>query len=228
MHSARHANKGRGAITVPNVTGSVLAALAIASDCVPRDAVMLSMATTHHRKLRPVQFARVKHMDCFMSRMVSVCYGFLDEYGTCVYGSCNKSLGLSNPCLPSDYRRSQYVALNWAKWPLFINALSVARSALWLEADVVILSNPWELLLSQAQLAATVNHAIRYQFEAPPCSVPSLVQDRAVACAKSGWPTPHPEPLNCGQLLLNSLQLAHEVWGARPPVFKNGAMSQQG
>ena len=31
-----------------------------------------------------------------------------------------------------------------------------------------------------------------------------------------------------GQLLLNSLQFALEVWSSRPAVFKNGEMSQQG
>lgn len=228
MHDARAAVKPRSLIAVPNVSNAVAHALATASECVPMHAVMLSMATTHHRRLRDVQFARVAHLQCFMVRLVSVCYGFIDAFGQCVYGDCNKTLGLANPCLPSDYRRSQYVALNWAKWPLFIDALRVARSALWLEADVVILSNPWELLLAEAELAATVTHAVRYQWEAPPCSVPELVASPAVSCSKRGWPAPHPEPLNCGQLLLNSLDFALEVWGSRPAVFRNGAMSQQG
>jgi hypothetical protein len=228
MHSPKHAMKGRSAIQVPNVTDAVIAALAVASSCVPAHAVMLSMATTHHMKLRPVQFARVEHMPCFMSRLVSVCYGFTDRFGACVHGACDKSLGMGNPCLPSDYRRSQYVALNWAKWPLFIGALRVARSALWLEADVVILRNPWEVLLADAQAHATVHHAVRYQYESPPCTVRALVQSPAVECVKSNWPAPHPEELNCGQLLLNSLDFALEVWASRPAVFKNGATSQQG
>ena len=228
MHDPRYANKGRKAIDVPNVTLAVLRALAIPSTCVPNEAVMLSMATTHHMRLRPLQFSRVAHLDCFLSRLVSVCYGFTDSYGQCVYGSCNASLGLANPCLPSDYRRSQYVALNWAKWPLFIDTLRVARSALWLEADVVILTNPWPLLLSETEKFASVHDAIRYQFETPPCTMPEKVQSPAVACTKSDWPTPHPQPLNCGQLLLNSLQFALEVWSSRPAVFKNGEMSQQG
>ena len=160
MHSARFASKGRSLIAVPSVSDAVDQALQAPSECVPSYAVMLSMATTHHMKLRTAQFARIAHLECFMVRLVSVCYGFVDSYGTCVHGSCNKSLGLANPCLPSDYRRSQYVALNWAKWPLFIDTLRVARSALWLEADVVILRNPWELLLAGAQLHATVHHAV--------------------------------------------------------------------
>ena len=109
MHSAAFAGKGRKAIDVPNVTFAVLRALAIHSTCVPDQAVMLSMATTHHAKLRQVQFARVSHMPCFMSRVVSVCYGFTDKYGECVVGDCNRTLGLANPCLPSDYRRSQVI-----------------------------------------------------------------------------------------------------------------------
>ena len=70
---------------------------------------------------------------------------------------------------------------------------------------------------------------MRYQYETPPCTVPSLVESSAVACVKPGtWPLPHPEPLNCGQLLLNSLEFALEVWRSRPAVFRNGAVSQQG
>jgi len=228
MHSARFAQMGRKNIEVPSVSEAVGEVLRTPSTCVPSHAVMLSMATTHHMKLRHTQFARVSHLECFMSRVVSVCYGFTDSYGRCVYGSCNKSLGLANPCLPSDYRRSQYVALNWAKWPLFIDSLRVARSALWIEADVVILRNPWELLLSASQLPMTVHDSVRYQFEAPPCTMPALVSSASVACTKQGWPSPHPDPLNCGQLLLNSLDFALEVWASRPAVFKNGAMSQQG
>ena len=204
MHSAQFANKGRKAIGVPNVTLAVMRALAVPSSCVPEHAVMLSMATTHHMRLRPVQFARVAHLPCFLSRLVSVCYGFTDAYGECVVGECNQSMGLANPCLPSDYRRSQYVALNWAKWPLFIDTLRVARSALWLEADVVILRNPWELLLAEAELAATVNDAVRYQYEAPPCTIERQVVSTSVQCVKSTWPAPHPEPLNCGQLLVRA------------------------
>lgn len=226
MHDPKFAAKSRKNIDVPNVTAAVALALTVPSSCVPHEAVMLSMATTHHMRLRPLQFARVSHLDCFMKRVVSVCYGFTDNLGHCVYGSCSKSLGLANPCLPSDYRRSQYVALNWAKWPLFIDTLRVAKSALWLEADVVILRNPWEMLLAERELFSSVHDAVRYQYETPPCTNPSLVQSTSVTCAKPLRP-PHPEPLNCGQLLLNSLDFALEVWASRPDVFRNGAVSQQ-
>ena len=123
----------------------------------------------------PVGSLPAVRSDPVRSRPTFVCHTRIDkdEYGQCVVGSCNKSLGVGNPCLPSDYRRSQYVALNWAKWPLFIDTLRVARTALWLEADVVILRNPWEVLLAQAELYRSVHDAIRYQYEAPPCTMPT-------------------------------------------------------
>ena len=42
--------------------------------------------------------------------------GFRDEFGTCVYGNCSSALKLANPCIPSDYRRSQYVSLSACSW----------------------------------------------------------------------------------------------------------------
>ena len=56
---------------------------------------------------------------------------------------------------------------------------------------------------------------------------------RARACGRAGVPmalTRHrvPPAVRSGQLLLNSLEFALEVWASRPAVFKNGAVSQQG
>ena len=138
-------------------------------------------------------------------------------------------MGIASPCIPSDYRRSQYVALNWAKWPLFIHALRVARSVLWLEADVTILRNPWELLLADAQQTATVGDAVRYQYEEPPCTVPVKIVSASAACNAKHIALPHPAELNCGQLLLNSIAFAAEVWESRHlSRMSNGEMSQQG
>ena len=112
----------RAPLVVPNSTGAVVAALARPSACVPDGAVVLSMANKHHSKLRKLQFERVRHLECFMARVISVCWGdWPDDLGVCVRGSCNGGVG--SACLPSDYRRSQYVSLNWAKWPFFINVL---------------------------------------------------------------------------------------------------------
>ena len=37
----------------------------------------------------------------------------------------------------------------------------------------------------------------------------------------------HEEPLNCGQLVINSPHLAQTIYDARPDNFTNGAFSQQ-
>ena len=44
-------------------------------------------------------------------------------------------------------------------------------------------------------------------------------------CDRAG--KPHDEPLNCGQLVVNSRPLAMAIWDARPDNFTNGAFSQQ-
>ena len=185
------------------------------------------MSNKHHLGLRRLQFSLIQHKKCFMQRVVSICWGeWEDSFGTCVRGSCDGGLG--SACLPSDYRRSQYVALNWAKWPFFIDALLVARQLLWLEADVVIRVNPWTLLLKQP--ASTLHADVAYQWEVPPCNLtsgtpPPSSLHPGVVCSKTN--IPHEEPLNCGQLLINSLSFARAVWASRPEKVYNGALSQQ-
>ncbi|KAL1499910.1 hypothetical protein AB1Y20_012592 [Prymnesium parvum] len=227
MHSRKFAFTSRQLLNVPNSTSAVAASLAVPSSCVPDGAVVLSMSNAHHRVLRNLQFSLIQHEACFMQRVVSICWGeWEDHFGTCVRGSCDGGLG--SACLPSDYRRSQYVALNWAKWPFFIDALIVARQLLWLEADVVIATNPWPLLLKQP--APMLQADVVYQWETPPCNLtsgtppPSSLKPGAI-CSKTGLP--HEEPLNCGQLLISSLPFARSVWASRPSKLYNGAPSQQ-
>ena len=212
----------RGELHVPNMTSAVAAALNRPSRCVPDGGVMLSLANPHHRALRAAQFERVRHLKCFMRRVVSLCYGnWTDGLGTCVRAPCTGRADgldddLDSACLKSDYRRGNYVSLNWAKWPIFIDALTVARTVLWLEADVAIVRNPWEGLLPL--LAQPRMHDVLYQWELPPCggvgnrALSSAVAPGAECCgavARSRW---HPEPLNCGQLVLTSLAFARAVW----------------
>ena len=246
--SPTDATKARAKLDVPNATAAVAEALARPSDCVPVGGVLLSMANPHHWRLRQMQFARVKHVECLMVRVVSVCWGDLDDgLGTCVRGECGAKTkqggySASSACVSSDYRRSQYVSLNWAKWPFFIDALRVARVILWIEADVVINRNPWEGLAGVPGVDAPwlVRHNKRaaldvtYQWERPPCNpatgfpMPNgttWVKDPGIECGRTS--DVHDEPLNCGQLLITSLQFAQAVWDSRPAQFQNGAPSQQ-
>ena len=220
-------NKVRKPVDVPNCTAAVAAAIARPSTCVPDGWALLSMTNAHHAPLQALQFERVASLSCLMTRLVRICYGTVqtvpDTFGTCVYGP---------HVIPSDYRRSQYVSLNWAKWPFFLDALLAAPHILWIEADVVILRNPFEALLAPAERERTLTHAIRYQGEGPPCreSAPGVGDGYANESAVSGCDRagkPHDEPLNCGQLVVNSRPLALAIWEARPDNFTNGAFSQQ-
>ena len=181
-----------------------------------------------------------------MQRVVSVCWGFADDgFGTCVEGECvttaRGGVHKDSACAPSDYRRSQYVSLNWAKWPFFIDALRVARVVLWIEADVVIGRNPWEGLagvpgVDAPWLVPPGGRAVpdvQYQWEGPPCTSAdwpssdnvSWVSNPGIVC--KGRTPVHSEPLNCGQLLITSLTFAQAVWDSRPKLFLNGELSQQ-
>ena len=244
-----YASKARTPLNVPSTTKAVAAALTRPSNCVPTGGVMLSMANPHHRPLREMQFSRVKHVRCLMDRLISVCWGDWDDgLGTCVRGECEMTKkgghAIGSACIQSDYRRSQYVSLNWAKWPFIIDALQVARVILWIEADVVINRNPWEGLAGVPGVDAPwlVRHDKRapldvaFQWETVPCdpatgfptpdNSTTWVKDPGVVCQSKSRHY-HAEPLNCGQLLITSRRFAQAVWNSRPVQFQNGAPSQQ-
>ena len=123
VRDPRFSGMARAPLHVPNATQAVAEALARPSHCVPTGGVMLSMSNPHHQPLRNHQFAKIRHVKCLMDRLVSVCWGDWDDgYGTCVNSPCkmaNTTKGTvfdkNSACAPSDYRRSQYVSLNWAK-----------------------------------------------------------------------------------------------------------------
>jgi len=201
------------ALAVPNVTAAVALALSKPSVCVPDGGVLLSMTNEYHARLRPYQFALVSHHQCLMDRTVSLCFGAInDTFGVCVYGEDVPS---------SDLRSQIYVALNLAKWPLFLDALRVARTVLWLEADVLLLQNPFDLLRHTTSGSDEVD--IRYQRESWPCDEASRRRGNVKCSAQPE----HPAPLNCGQLLLPSATFARAVWASRPSNFTNRAPTQQ-
>ena len=124
--------------------------------------------------------------------------------------------------IASDYRRSQYVSLNWAKWPFFLDAFRAARRLLWIEADVLIMRNPFELL-DGGEREKTLGDAIRYQGERAPCdanpSVAGGAVRRGVGAARGA--------AQLRAAVINSPHLAQTICDARPDNFTNGAFSQQ-
>ena len=198
----------RPELAVPTeLVPAVRRAVARPSACVPEDSVMLSLVNKHHSFLRHMQFHFVRHRPCFMKRLVSVTYNnHTDSFGTCVRSTFVVP--------PSDFRRSNYANMIWAKWRILRDALSVAKQALWLDADVLILRNPWSVLGLLGEQAATVEYDIQYQSEPPPASDVRNECNQPVACKGCSR-------INGGQLFLTSEALAAAVYGARPQNLSN-------
>lgn len=199
----------RPELVVPSVVDAVSSALAQPSDCVPGGGIVLSVTNKHHARLRPLQFALIRHRACFMRRVVSVCFNNMtDTYGTCVRSTFVVP--------PSDYRRSNYANLIWAKWRIIGDALRVARIALWLDADVVILRNPWAVLhLLRPGNDAAPQYDIRYQSEPPPTA------DQASTCAAPLPVCADCAGINGGQLLVRNAQVANRIYQHRPQNLSN-------
>lgn len=188
-------------LKVPDLRPAISAALSEPSSCVPAGAVTLSVINRHHAKIRPLQFALLQDEACFMRRMISVCYNVTDKFGTCVHSS------FAIP--PSDFKRSNYANLIWAKWRIIAESLVLARAVLWIDADVLLLRNPWAAL-SGAGTSITA-YDIRYQSERR-CGTGEC-SELSSSCAV----------LNGGQLLVSSAKLAWQIYRLRPPKLTNTA-----
>lgn len=191
--------KIRPELAVPNVSTAVAQALREQSSCVPVGGIALSVTNVHHAHLRPEQFALMKGHGCFMRRLVTVCYSVSDHFGLCV--------GSSYKVPPSDFRRSHYANLIWAKWRILADALSVANMAMWLDADVLLLRNPW-LALGLLEHNPSVYH-FRHQSE-DPCAESECAGLQA-NCAN----------VNGGQLVMASRRLADQIYESRPENLTN-------
>ena len=145
-----------------------------------------------------------------MERVVSVCFNDVsDSFGRCVQSSF--------VIPPSDFRRSNYANLIWAKWRIIGDALRVATTAMWLDADVVILRNPWSALqlLGPPSASSPPLYDIRYQSEPPPSA------NQAETCSK---PLPVCETcasINGGQLLVRNAAVARSIYASRPRNLSN-------
>ena len=156
------------------------------SNCVPSSTILLSVANAHHRELRQLQWHRVRDVRCLLVRTLSVCSGFADDtYGRCV--------GTSYTYRPSDFRKNDYFDLIWLKWQLLAAVLGACSSALWVDADVLLLRNPF------AGLPPTSDVVLAYQSETLHCTA---------ACNLMC-------PMNTGVMLASNATLVQEVLQAR-------------
>lgn len=192
--------KVRPELVLPNVSSAVARVIAEPSSCVADGGVTLSVTNSHHAHLRPEQFALLKDEECFMRRMVTVCYSVVDRFGLCVNSS--------HKVPPSDFRRSNYASLIWVKWRILADALTVARVAMWVDADVLLLRNPW-VALGLLGASSVRAYDFRHQSE-DPCAE----TEYAGLQAKCG-------NVNGGQLVLSNGRLPEQIYDSRPRNLTN-------
>lgn len=215
-------------------------ALSRHSACVPHGAVLLSNFNRDYLRLHELQFQRVGHLRCLLTRVVLVCHGAGSSYGTCI----------EEPGLPASSNGTGVVQQTawWVKWFMIVHSLRAsARSAMFLDTDVVVLQNPF-----RAELAALVapqsggrSFDMLYQEEmefdpwarlflqpTPNRSLDSSSADPSalghattrICCTENVTAN----PINTGQLLVRSLSLAERVLAnAMPTTFDQPTRNDQ-
>ena len=126
------------------VQAAVRSALLVNSTCVPYGAVMLSYVNDAYLPLRAVAL-QPDRLPCLMKRFVSVCFGTRDP-GTKL-GACVSAAPLPNVA----YRSGHYFHFMWLKWRLMEIAMREAKSVLFVNADVMLLRNPFTRLPAPAK-----------------------------------------------------------------------------
>lgn len=185
-----------------------------AGSCIPKGAVVLSIADPSVARLRELSLRRVARLQCFMRRVITLCLdGYTDSRGgTCVPAATQTRKGMSKAAGGSRHRSEKWSQLSWAKWPLLHVALSEggARMALFIDADVLLLRNPFARM-DAAQLAWPNFH---HQ------------EDCLTATDRAAKSCEQPCRLNTGFLLVTSASFCWEVlrqlhprrWTARMPL----------
>jgi hypothetical protein len=144
---------------------AVRKALMSTSSCVPEGAIMVSVANEQHRKLRNLQAANFRETSndpsttnqgaCLLARFVSLCFGFKDRIGMCVYAQPFVAAGFDSP---------SYHRLTWTKWHVLRIASSLATHTFFIDADVLLFQNPWPKLMHAA--ASVPGYDVLFQAEA--------------------------------------------------------------
>ena len=160
-----------------NVSASAHAIVRRPSPCVPAGAMMLTYA--EDGGLRALAFQRVASLRCLMARLLSVL-----TFADAIPGSqLVVHTFWTSPPKPS----SRYHAATWLKWHLLAAALRGCAQVLHLDADVLVLRNPFD------HLPRTDQVAVAYQSER------ICTADRRDC------------PVNGGLLVARSLSLVHSV-----------------
>jgi hypothetical protein len=131
---------------------AVRMALMSTSSCVPEGAIMVSVANKQHQKLRDLLARNFR--SCLLGRFVSLCFGFNDSIGTCVY---------AQPFVVAGFDSPSYHRLTWTKWHVLRIASSLATHTFFIDADVLLFQNPWPKLMDAA--ASVPGYDVLFQVE---------------------------------------------------------------
>ena len=197
---------------------------------VPDGAVLLSMVDNVQAPLRRLSFARVRESRCLMDRLVSLCWNHSDAYGRCVHSAL---------ILPGEPEPELIYHLKcWAKWSLLHEALRVARTALYIDADVILLRNPFATP-SGARFASgpcAAESQLLYQFEGPGSNRKSGTPPPVLGTSAAPHPPATVEPprhasfaaLNSGQMLACSAAVVERVLSSMPRALSEARLPAGG
>ena len=185
------------------------------SDCVPGGAVLISTFNQYHRPLHQLQFQAVRALRCLMSRVVLLCFGAhaVDSLrGACVNAPAARQ---------SDFREGDYFSFSWVKWNVAWHALNVASCVLMVDADVVVLRNPFtpEIAARREDLLYQQEHHghdyAPFLSSTDPSSRIKLRTD-GIGNAQNPKPAHFRNAMNSGQLFVRSQPLVERVLQVMP------------
>lgn len=183
--------------------------------CAPPGYMLLSIATHDNKDLRTVQFQRLGRHHCVTPRMLSLCYGFDDAIGTCITPNDTDYTASS-----LFFKGETYNRLTWTKWSFVSIVLERASSVVFIDTDVLVLKNPLILPRTSSHLQ------FAYQAETPCRQCASCFSHHADAIHEC--PTTHRHcPINGGQLLLRSWDIATWLVAQQPVVITGGPALDQ-
>ena len=134
---------------------AVSAAVSRRSTCISGRGVLFSVASPQIAHIRQLALRRVSHLRCLMRRFVSLCLGgFTDSHGTCVSGPAVRLASEQDA-----FHQSEWHKVAWTKWSLMYLALLEAPYALYVDADVLLLRNPF----TQFDMSMLRGHALIFQ-----------------------------------------------------------------
>lgn len=116
------------------------------SSCVPALTSLTSMTNTHHAILTVLQMARMPK--CVRKRLVISCSPELQKTSWMFTEQCSWAGEVLHA---SDFDTNDFVTMTWMKWMLIRDATLVGPT-LWVDADILVLSNPF----SDLDLSASI------------------------------------------------------------------------